>query len=142
MQYVGRGIIASLALGASLFAQDIPSVSVKQGEKMYCSSRMTDLKGNAFNGYVMIERPDDSTLRFSLSQEHPSYKAPDAASAFAYGTPRGVLTAVGLKLGDAGDVLFMDGDAFFGNENPKDSQITGERMRLANDIVACASKAK
>ncbi|KHO48515.1 MAG: hypothetical protein QT00_C0001G0534 [archaeon GW2011_AR5] len=143
MQYVVRGIIASLALGASLFTQDISSVSIKQGEKRYCNSRMTDLKGNAFNGYVMVERRDDNTLMFHIAQEHPTYKAPSQSEAFTYAAPRGVLTVLGQKVGDnVGDVLAMDREVFFGNENPGESQITGGRMRLANEAVACAANAK
>lgn len=136
------GFATALTFGVSLFAQDLPSISVKHGEKKYCSSRLTDLKGAAFSGYVMVERVDDNTLRFHVSQEHPSYKAPDAPTAFQYATPRGVMTVVGQKIGDAGDVLFMDNEAFFGNMDAKQSQITGERMRLAHDVASCAASAK
>ena len=142
-----KGVATALTaagLFTYLYAQDIPKeISLKTGEEKYCAAALQDLKGTNFSGIVRVYRPDDKNLHFYVIQEHTTYKAPNNKEAFKYGPQRAVVVINGSKVGDnIIDVLTIDNEAFFGNEDPKTSQLTGDKLRFINDVLTCAVKAE
>lgn len=145
MSFVRKGVAtAVLAAGLllPLHAQKLPELSMKNGEEKYCTATLKDLNGVNFPGIIRIYHRDEST-DFYVMQEHPTYKAPDKKTAYTYGSQRAVMSVYGPIMGDSvADVLTVDNETSFGNEDPKKSQITADKMGFVNDLFACAAKAE
>ena len=137
------GLAAGLSTSLNVYAQNLPELLMKVGEEKYCVANYKDLKGASFSGVVRIFRRNENTFDFYVMQEHETYKAPNKKIAHDYGTPRAVLSISGPKMGDSpADVVTVDNETSFGNEDPKKSQITDDKMRFVNDVFACALKAE